>query len=203
MVLRRPYSGTTPGITPCRTCSYSTTCSWIVDRNVYSGLVVGPEHRQNLHKLILGAQAAALNEQLQQVTTRIEAHNRELRSRADAISARARGRFSIDEFCALPARADIEAEIQATQRNLAAAREQDPVRNTAVFDVLALPVFDLPAVERGLQEDLPSLDAAAAARVQSNVAALGPDGERWIDEGMRRLPSAPEHATGDEWTTKF
>ena len=37
-----------------------------VDLNVYSGLVVGPEHRQNLHELILGAQAVALNQQLQQ-----------------------------------------------------------------------------------------------------------------------------------------
>jgi len=81
---------------------------------------------------------------------------------------------------------DIEAEIQSTERNLAPTREQDPVRNTAFFDVLALP-----AVERVLQEDLPSLDAAAAARVKPHVAALGPDGERWIDEGMRRLPNGP------------
>ena len=52
-----------------------------VDQNVYSGLVVGAEHRQRLHELILGAHAVALNQQLQQVVERIEVHNRDLRSR--------------------------------------------------------------------------------------------------------------------------
>ena len=36
-----------------------------VDQNVYSGLVVGVDHRQNLHELILGAQGVALHQQLQ------------------------------------------------------------------------------------------------------------------------------------------
>jgi len=47
-----------------------------VDQNVYSGLAVGVDHRQNLHELILGAQGVALNQQLQQLITQVEAHNR-------------------------------------------------------------------------------------------------------------------------------
>jgi wobble nucleotide-excising tRNase len=58
-----------------------------VDANVYSGLVVGPDHRQNLHELILGAQGIALNDQLQQLIGRIEAHNAALRTKAAAITA--------------------------------------------------------------------------------------------------------------------
>jgi hypothetical protein len=61
----------------------------------------------------------------------------------------------VDEFCALPSRADIEAEIQAAERNLAAAREQDPVRRTPAFDALALPALDIAAVERVLQDRHP------------------------------------------------
>ena len=58
---------------------------------------------------------------------------------------------------------------------------------TALFDPLSLPAFDPAAIDRLLGEDLPALDAAAAAQVQAHLAGLGPDGETWIGEGMRRL----------------
>lgn len=157
-----------------------------VDQNVYSGLAVEPGHRQNLHELILGAQAVALNQQLQQLIRRIEEHNAALRERSAAIPA-ARGGLSADDFCALPVHPDVNAAIEATERNLAAARERDPVRTTPLFDVLSLPSFDTGAIDRILGEDLPAFDTTAAAHVQGHVAGLGPGGETWIGEGMRRI----------------
>lgn len=158
-----------------------------VDQNVYSGLVVEAGHRQKLHELILGAQAVALNQQLQQLIRRIEEHNAALRERSAAIPTTERAGLSVDDFCALPAHPEIDAKIEATERNLAAARERDPVRTTALFDSLSLPAFNTVAIDLILGEDLPSLDAAALARVQVHVAGLGPGGETWISEGMRRL----------------
>src|SRR5258705_2368517 len=157
-----------------------------VDENVYSGLVVGPEHRQKLHELILGARAVTLNQQLQQAVARIEEHNRELRNRTAAIRV-VPGGMTVDEFCALSARADVDEAIQAAERNLAAAREQEPVENARPFDTILLPALDIVGVERLLQEDLPGLDALAAARVQAHVASAGPEAEAWIANGMRRL----------------
>jgi wobble nucleotide-excising tRNase len=158
-----------------------------VDQNVYSGLAVEAGHRQNLHELILGAQAVALNQQLQQLIRRIEQHNTALRERAAAIPTAERDGLSADDFCALPARPEIDAAIEATERNLAAAREQDPVRNTPLFDALTLPAFDIGAIDRILGEDLPALDAAAAAQVQVHLAGLGAGGETWVGEGMRLI----------------
>jgi wobble nucleotide-excising tRNase len=165
-----------------------------VDENVYSGLAIGPDHRQNLHELILGSQGVALNGQLQQFVAQIEAHNAALRARATAIPVAERGVLSVDEFCALPARTNIDDEIQVAERNLAAAREQDPVRNTAAFDTLILPAFDVAGIDNILRQDLPTLDAAAAARVQAHLAGSAQGAEAWIAEGMRRLPRA---AAGD------
>ena len=71
-----------------------------VDQNVYSGLAVEAGHRQNLHELILGAQAVALNQQLQQLIRRIEEHNAALRERAAAIPTAERDGLSADDFCA-------------------------------------------------------------------------------------------------------
>jgi wobble nucleotide-excising tRNase len=158
-----------------------------IDENVCSGLAVEPEHRQHLHELILGAQGVALNRQLQGLVDRIEAHNAELRTKAAAIPAAERGTLSVDQFCGLPARDDIESAIQAAERRLAAAREQEPIRTTQAFDAFSLPSFDVAAIDRALTADLPSLDAAAAARVQAHLNELGSGGEGWVAEGMRRV----------------
>lgn len=159
-----------------------------VDENVHSGLAVQASHRQNLHEWILGAQAVALNRQLQQLVERIENHNRELRAKESAIPATDRGPFSVDEFCALPARSDIDQAIQEAERALAGARDQDAIRTTPPFELLSLPELDLGGIERVLQPDLPALDAATLARVQAHLGGLGEGGEAWVADGMRRVP---------------
>jgi wobble nucleotide-excising tRNase len=166
-----------------------------IDENVHSGLAVQAHHRQNLHELILGTQAVAMSRQLQQLVERIEDHNRELRAKERAIPAAARGPYSLDDFCALPARDDIDQAIQEGERALAAAREQDAIRTMPAFESLNLPPFDLAVAERVLQQDLHALDAATLARVQGHLAGLGPGGEAWVADGIRRIPQGPA-ATG-------
>lgn len=164
-----------------------------VDQNVYSGLAVDARHRQHLHELILGAQGVALSRRLQELVSRIEQHNRALREKAAAIPDANHSGLSVDEFCALPEVPDVDTEIQATERTLAAAHEQDAVRNAPLFETLRLPAFDSETIDRILREDLPDLDATAAARVQNHLATLGRGGEEWVSEGMRGLPpSGPD-----------
>lgn len=162
-----------------------------VGENVYSGLVVGTEHRQNLHELILGKQGVALNQTVQQLVGRIEAHNSELRLRAAAIPAAERGPFGVDQFCELPARPDIDEAIRATEQSLAAAREQNQVRGGFPFDRVSLPSFDPQALTVLLGQDLPGLDAAAEAAVRAHLVGLGVGSEAWASEGMRLLDHAP------------
>jgi wobble nucleotide-excising tRNase len=158
-----------------------------VDQNVYSGLVVGSEHRQRLHELILGAEGISLNQGLQDLVNQIERHNGQLRAKGSAIPAAERGEFTVDDFCNLPAHIDIDTAIQAAERILAAARERDPVRNTAEFAAIAIPAFDIPAIEAVLQHDLPALDANAEARVRAHLGCIGQGGEAWVADGMPRI----------------
>jgi len=166
-----------------------------IDENVYSGLVVGSDHRQNLHELILGSQGVALSQQLQAHIASIEQHNKEIRSRGNAIPAIERGALSIDDFCALQANPNIDQEVQTAEQNLAASRQQDPIRNTPEFQQLAVPDIDLPSMEIILRSGLPDLDAAAAARVQEHLQRIGNDSEQWVAEGMDRQNML--QATGD------
>lgn len=168
-----------------------------VDQNVYSGLLVETEHRQNLHELIIGGQGVALNQQLQNQIAQVEAHNTTIRQRGAAIPIADLGGLTLDQFCALPVNPNVEVEIQEAERNLAAAREQEPVRNTPAFEMIHFPTFDLPAIEAVLRAELIELDAAAAARVQEHLATSGGGAETWIGEGMRRQAERPPQVSGE------
>ncbi len=163
-----------------------------VDENVYSGLAVAPEHRQNLHQLVLGAQGVGLSQQLQGAVKQIELDNADIRARSALIPTAAMGGMSADEFCALPMRSDIENEIAVAERALAAAREQGPVRDTPSFDPILLPNFDADPLAEILQRDLPALDTQAAALVQAHIAENARNGESWIADGVRILISKGE-----------
>jgi len=166
-----------------------------VDANIHSGLAVDARHRQNLHELVLGARGVAQSRLLQELVTRIEQHNRELRERAAEIPDIVRAGVPVDAFCELPELPGLEAEIEATERALAAARDQDAVRTAPLFETLGLPVFHAEAIQRLLQRDLPDLDAAAETHVRSHVARLGAGGELWISDGMQRLPQMDGEGT--------
>lgn len=165
-----------------------------IDNNVYSGLVVRSDHRQNLHELILGAQGVALSQQLQDHAAQIEAHNTALRTKSAAIPATERGALTVDQFCALPARDDIDDDLLTTERNLAALRQQDFIRNTPIFAVVTLPSFDVPAIEALLHQDLLALDATSAARMQEHFSQIGEGGEEWVAAGIPRIPAAGDLA---------
>jgi len=161
-----------------------------VNQNVYSGLAVESGHRKNLHEVVLGTQGVELNRRIQDLVRRVEEHNRALREKAQAIPEQARHGLPVDDFCALEARPDIEQEIKEAERAFDAAQEQEPVRNTPMFERLSIPAFDLEEIDRILQADLPSLDMAAVEKVQRHLAALGSGGEQWLSGGMKLLPGS-------------
>ena len=82
-----------------------------VAENICSGIDIETQHRQRLHELLLGAQGVTLNASLQSHVARIEDHNRELRTKADAIPAAARGDLAMDAFCALEPLVDLAQAI--------------------------------------------------------------------------------------------
>ena len=96
-----------------------------------------------MHELIIGAQGVALNATLQGHIDRIEQHNRDLQAKGNAIPAEARGGRSVDAFCALEDRNNIDDAIQDAERNSAAVREADAVQEKAHFNAISLPTFDL------------------------------------------------------------
>lgn len=163
-----------------------------VAANVCSGVEIAAGHRQNLHELILGAQGVALNATLQGCVTSIEAHNRVLAQKSSAIPEDMRGGMSLDAFCALGEISAIEAAIEDAERNLAAGRAADAIRQRADFAPLSLPTFDVASINVLLARTLPDLEAEAAASVRDHLHRLGHGGESWVSDGMSRIQSASD-----------
>lgn len=161
-----------------------------VAENVCSGIQIETSHRQNLHEMILGAKGVALSKALQGHVERIELHNKDLRAKQDAIPAAARGAFSVDAFCGLCPKNDIEKEIEEAERRVAAAKAAGAIHQRAAFQALSLPGFNLDQIRNVLARSLPDLEAAAAARVRDHLKKLLRGGESWVAEGMPRIEAA-------------
>jgi wobble nucleotide-excising tRNase len=158
-----------------------------VDQNVCSGVAIESGHKQNLHELILGAQGVALNATLQGHIAKIEEHNRQLKIKEAAIPATERKTLSADAFCGLPAKKNIDQEIQEAERNLAAAQAADAIKKHAVFLAFELPEFDPDSINTVLESDLPGLQASATVSVQQHLVKLGKGSEAWVSEGMQKI----------------
>ncbi len=168
-----------------------------IDQNIYSGLSVASEHRQNLHELILGSQGVALNRQFQGFVDQIEVHNGALRTKAAAIPPIELGNMTVDEFCNLQNHADIDAAIQATEREFAAAQEQTNIRDTSEIPTLEIPLFDIEEINSILEKDLSILDSSATEKVIGHFVAVGVDSEKWVAEGMKYVPVLPTEQQTD------
>lgn len=168
-----------------------------VAENVCSGVEIGASHRQNLHELILGAQGVALNADVQRHVDGIEGHNRLIRQKENELPPTLRGRFTVDQFCALPVIGDIAAALLETQQALAAAHAADEIREEDGFSALELPAISATTINALLARNLPDLAAEAAALVSDHLARLGRGGEMWVSEGVSRMPAMAAAAGQD------
>ncbi len=168
-----------------------------VSDNVCSGIELQTAHRQNMHELILGPQGRALNDALLSLIRRIEEHNTALRDLADAVSAVARGPYSVDAYCNLEADPVIDAKIQEAERRLAAAKSADAIHQKPSFQEIGLPDFDMDGIGEVLGRTLADLEAAATEHVRTHIAKLGRGGEAWVSEGMTRIAAVSQDLMGE------
>jgi len=158
-----------------------------IEENVCTGLAVSSENRQHLHELILGAEGVTLAREFNEIAADISELNKELLARSKAVPDSARGPFTMEVFCALPPRANLEQALPQAERQVEALAMAEKVMATPRFPEIALPPLDLQAIETLLGQGLPGLEASAVAGVQAHCQKLGEDGEGWIAAGMAKL----------------
>ena len=157
-----------------------------VDENVYSGLDVASNHRQNLHELILGDRGVALNRTLQAHVSRVTEHNTAITAKSSDIPEQERYGLSVEAFCALTELPDLDEKIADEERVLKAAQDQESVLAAPIFASMALPAFDIEAIREALGKGLADLDQSAEAQVQAHIHTLGEGGESWVADGVQK-----------------
>jgi wobble nucleotide-excising tRNase len=159
-----------------------------VDDNVYSGLSIGADHRQNLHEVILGSQGVNLKRKVDALAERISQLTREVRERQNAIPVDAMEGLSIDTFCGLPEPGDDDDQRRSEiTRQLTALDQVERVRSTRFFSRINFPVIDVDAIQTLLRQRLDDLDATAVSHVQGHLTQLGSGAERWVADGVPRI----------------
>jgi wobble nucleotide-excising tRNase len=157
-----------------------------VDENVFSGLAVEPEHRQHLHDLILGREGVVLNQELQRHVAQIEEHNRQLRQRADPLNA-LRGTLTVEQYCDLQQRPNIDQEILDAERVLASLSDAAAVREMPPLSAISFSALETAALSELLASGIEGLNENALKNIRTHFHEIGDGAEEWSAVGMQRL----------------
>lgn len=154
--------------------------------NVYSGLEVQANHKQNLHEFILGSRGVALARRVDELTTQIAELNGQISQSGSRITTALRGHLTVDQFCELAAHPNIDQEIEEVERQIAALSHAREIADIATFQQFALPAFNLEHIQIILSSSLENIDQTALSRVTEHFTQIGERGEQWVAEGINR-----------------
>jgi len=166
--------------------------SWIavfdsefVDKNVYSGLEVRPDQRQNLLEFALGDQAVELKKQVDQITMEMEGATKRRTEAEKTLSAYSIP-LSVADFVASQPIPDIQEQIKALQRRREAARNEQALLSRSGPIGLSLISFDVEAAFVVLAKQLVDIEESAEAIVLAHLDSHHDAGiESWISEGQQ------------------
>jgi len=162
--------------------------SEFVNRNVYTGTSVGPDHRRHLCEFVLGEQSVSLAKKVEDLNARIKSVQQEIRDAEKELSGIIGGAMTVAEFVGLAADPDIEARITQKQKLLDAAKDAASVLGRPELQRAEMP--PLPSIESlaVLGKTVEDVAADAAARTRQHIEEhLGPEGEAWLRSGMAFL----------------
>lgn len=163
-----------------------------VNDNIYSGLVVEPEHRRNLHEFILGEIGVELNKKHKETLDKIDQHNKSLSDKKGLVSQADLHGISFETFLHLENTEDIDKKITTGEKAIKAKEEQELIGSRAALEELVLPEFPSGEVRQLLRSSLTDLDSTAERRMREHFDMLGPNGEAWIDSGLTILQSVDD-----------
>jgi wobble nucleotide-excising tRNase len=156
-----------------------------VAENVHSGEVVEIDHKRNLYRVIIGEDGVRLAEQDAKLAADSRTKTGEITAAARAIQPHVPAGMKLEAFVALPAMADIDAQIAEQERSVAAIRRAGAIKDRAVLSEFALPVLP-DGFAALLSRTIDDIAQDAERLLAEHLAAHGmaADGGNWIAEGV-------------------
>jgi wobble nucleotide-excising tRNase len=158
--------------------------SGFVDRNVYSGVQIGPEHRENLLEFALGEQGVSLKAQVDNIADEIQTMNRDMQAKEKIIKAYA-GPYSVDDFMALRQDPGLDKTIEQLEAKIRMAENSQAMSSRPTLKEVALPAVAVEPIKSLLGETLESVSDSAEKAVREHIEQhLADGGEAWIGQGI-------------------
>lgn len=155
-----------------------------VERNVYAGSEVQPDHHQALLDFAIGSAAVLKKREVDEHGSAQVAATRARTSAEDKLRGY-RGQTALDAFLDLPVEDDPVGRIAELDRRIASAKEAATLLARAGLSRLATPVSVLDGFAKILESTFEQVHEKAQAIVQAHFAAHGGSvAERWVSEGQ-------------------
>lgn len=159
-----------------------------VERNVYTSTGVLPEQREGLLSLALGdaavSQRAAFERQAD-----IQTECAGKVKTAEVALQGYRGTLTVDQFIAVEQEVDLDARIEAIEKQIGEARAADHIANRPEFKIVVEPTFEFANLLAILKSSFESISTNAEMAVKTHLARhKGASTERWVTEGLGLNP---------------
>ena len=156
-----------------------------VNRNVYSGDAIEPEHRRNLHRFVLGESDVKLAQDIDKLSEDIKLLTQKLGKRQQEIEKLIQSGISADEFAALPELPDVDQRLAAKEAEFESARQSQVLLQAEVPAKLTMPAVDLFSLTQLLSRNIEGISEEAERKVREHVDRyMDERGEAWISQGL-------------------
>jgi wobble nucleotide-excising tRNase len=165
-----------------------------ITENVYSGDVIGPDHKRNLCRVVLGAEGVKLAEKLDKLVAEAEAAAAALTTlKADVERLVPRG-MTLEDFLALKPDPQIDQKVAEKEEELSAQDASKAIAERASLVPLTLASFNFRGLVETLGKTVAGISADAAERVRDHIQShLKGDSverrfspENWLADGVQQ-----------------
>jgi wobble nucleotide-excising tRNase len=154
-----------------------------VERNVYSGVQIRPDQRQNLLDFALGSQSISDKRVIEEATNRASVAQQQIRS-AEKELAKYIKDLSLEEFISLPPIPDIDQQIEILQNALTTAKRSSELQARTTPSFIPSPNFNFTDFLNVLSQTLQHIEIDAEKKVNSHLARYANGFEDWISKGQ-------------------
>lgn len=156
-----------------------------VNENVFSGAYVDHEHKKNLYRFAVGEQGVLLAKSVDDLDDKIRIKNQDIKNAERDIRPHILGGITVEKFMELSSVANVDAEIQAKEKDIEALRRSAEISGKSNLTGLTLPSFPSQQLRETLAKQLASVSAAAEQMVRDHLSrCIGDNVENWVSDGL-------------------
>lgn len=156
-----------------------------VEENVCSGLEVAPDHRKNLHEVVVGSQGVNLARAYRVAGDRGQELNKLLRQQASSLQAQITPHMTVDEYCELMLPTDADEQFARLEKAIVIQENAVAIQQRESLQRLQLRSIDISKFEALLGISLENLDQNSVSQVEDHLARLGDEKSRqWVKTGL-------------------